>query len=328
MSLVTTPETDLSPDRSCSSRPASVHDGFRGPRPGRYDGWDDHRHRTERFCGPGAVLAAAEAGRRRPRLEARHCGSTDFAPAMGVINMLIEEGALAAPQLGRTQTSGWADPVEHPRMLHDDRRTGDYLAAFAAAVRPGDVVLDIGTGSGVLAVAAARAGARHVYAIEASDIAGVAERVFGAQRGGGPGHVAPRVVEAGRVAGASRPPGRRGHRERTVRGGDPGTTSSMPAAVCSSRVALLVPNTLTLLRPPRSRCRRPRSGSGPLVPPRSRALAGLIYDIDFQPLLDAEHAAGGGHTVTEGEIVATWPQAGHPVVLASLDLMTFDRTLR
>ena len=65
-------------------------------------------------------------------------------------------------------------------MLHDDRRTGDYLAALAEAVRPGDVVLDIGTGSGVLAVAAARAGARRVYAVEASDIAEVAERVFAA----------------------------------------------------------------------------------------------------------------------------------------------------
>ncbi len=63
-------------------------------------------------------------------------------------------------------------------MLHDERRTGDYLRALAAAVRPDDVVLDIGTGSGVLAVAAARAGARRVYAVEASDIAEVAARVF------------------------------------------------------------------------------------------------------------------------------------------------------
>ena len=63
-------------------------------------------------------------------------------------------------------------------MLHDDRRTSDYVAALSQAVRPGDVVLDIGTGSGVLAIAAARAGARHVYAVEASDIAEAAERVF------------------------------------------------------------------------------------------------------------------------------------------------------
>jgi precorrin-6B methylase 2 len=60
----------------------------------------------------------------------------------------------------------------------DDRRTHDFISALTAAVQPGDIVLDIGTGSGVLAVALARAGARHVYAVEASDIAEVAARVF------------------------------------------------------------------------------------------------------------------------------------------------------
>ena len=112
------------------------------------------------------------------RLEREHAHSTDFAPILSVLNMLIEESALVSPDAERAPTSGWADPVEHARMLHDERRTGDYLAALAAAVRPDDVVLDIGTGSGVLALAAARAGARCVYAVEASDIAEVAERVF------------------------------------------------------------------------------------------------------------------------------------------------------
>jgi hypothetical protein len=75
------------------------------------------------------------------RLE-RQGPSTDFAPTVNIINMLIEEGALVRPGAGEGPTSGWADPVEHARMLHDNRRTGDYLAALAEAVRPGDVVLD------------------------------------------------------------------------------------------------------------------------------------------------------------------------------------------
>jgi hypothetical protein len=109
------------------------------------------------------------------QLESGDCPEPDFLPTVSMINMLIDEGALVPADADRGPTRGGADPVEHARMLHDERRTGDYLHALAEAVRPGDVVLDIGTGSGVLAIAAARAGARRVYAVEASDIAEVAD---------------------------------------------------------------------------------------------------------------------------------------------------------
>lgn len=69
-----------------------------------------------------------------------------------------------------------ASPI-HARMLRDTTRTRAFIEALNAVVRPGDVVLDIGTGTGVLAIAAARAGARRVYAIEASGIAERAEEI-------------------------------------------------------------------------------------------------------------------------------------------------------
>ena len=69
------------------------------------------------FSRPPALGDAIE------RLESEKRGPTDFAPTMGVINALIEAGALVRPGAGRGPMSGWADPVEHARMLHDDRRT-------------------------------------------------------------------------------------------------------------------------------------------------------------------------------------------------------------
>lgn len=53
----------------------------------------------------------------------------------------------------------------HLPMLHDHARNRAYAEALAR-LAPGKRVLDIGTGSGLLAMIAARAGASHVYACE------------------------------------------------------------------------------------------------------------------------------------------------------------------
>lgn len=54
-------------------------------------------------------------------------------------------------------------------MIYDRRRFEAYAQALRQTVRPGDVVVDIGTGTGIFALLAARLGARHVYGIETSD---------------------------------------------------------------------------------------------------------------------------------------------------------------
>jgi predicted RNA methylase len=56
--------------------------------------------------------------------------------------------------------------------LLDARRTVMFQKAINKTVTSSDVVLDVGTGSGILAMMAARAGAKHVYAFDiAPDIA-------------------------------------------------------------------------------------------------------------------------------------------------------------
>jgi hypothetical protein len=66
----------------------------------------------------------------------------------------------------------------HHSMLVDDERTKAFFAALMGEVQPGDVVVDIGAGTGVLSVFCAMAGARHVYAIEEGPIADVAARTI------------------------------------------------------------------------------------------------------------------------------------------------------
>ena len=68
----------------------------------------------------------------------------------------------------------------HASMLTDRVRIEAFMRAIMVVVEPGDVVVDIGTGTGVLAMFAAKAGARTVYAIEQGPIIDVARQMVAA----------------------------------------------------------------------------------------------------------------------------------------------------
>ena len=65
----------------------------------------------------------------------------------------------------------------HDSMLADRQRTEAFLQAITATVKAGDVVVDIGCGTGVLSMFAAMAGARTVYAIEREPIIDLAREI-------------------------------------------------------------------------------------------------------------------------------------------------------
>lgn len=116
------------------------------------------------------------------KLQMRITGAQDWMDLMSTMNHLYEAGVLRdetqiKPTL-QTGTSGYDSAPIHIAMLNDKARTSSFIAAIHEVVRPGDIVVDIGTGTGVLAIAAVHAGAKRVYAIEACRIGKSAKAVF------------------------------------------------------------------------------------------------------------------------------------------------------
>lgn len=86
----------------------------------------------------------------------------------------LQQGGLLVPPEQAEDTPLFFDSFTsldiHRRMLSDRCRVEAYAAALTQQITPDSVVLDAGTGTGILACMAAHLGARHVYAVDRSSL--------------------------------------------------------------------------------------------------------------------------------------------------------------
>lgn len=94
------------------------------------------------------------------------------ATGLALLATLRRQGVLRdVPERPAESGEGYAHPSIHRVMIGDRVRTDAFQQALQAQVKKGDVVVDVGAGTGVLSLFSAQAGASQVYAIERSRLA-------------------------------------------------------------------------------------------------------------------------------------------------------------
>ncbi|WP_017595617.1 50S ribosomal protein L11 methyltransferase [Nocardiopsis potens] len=99
---------------------------------------------------------------------------------LATASQLVEGGVVRTEpdaRFSKGPVYGYDTSYVHQFILNDTIRKPAFVQAVRELVRPDDVVLDLGTGSGILAIAAAQSGARKVYAVEPAGMVHLAEKL-------------------------------------------------------------------------------------------------------------------------------------------------------
>lgn len=121
----------------------------------------------------GVKLSTPPASSRRRRTMSEPMSSDGVLPALdGVLPELM-------PDTDRVYFNDYSTLVQQQGMLQDQVRTSLYQFSMLENTSDfeGKTVLDVGAGTGILSFFAARAGAKKVYAVEASGMARSAEKL-------------------------------------------------------------------------------------------------------------------------------------------------------
>ena len=259
------------------------------------------------------------------KLRGRSTGVQDWVDLISTVSGLYQAGVLldstaVQPEIASQHIDFASAPI-HLAMLNDRSRTSTFLAAVQKVVQPGDVVVDIGTGTGILAIAAARAGAGHVYAIEASSIAESAKALF----------------EASGLA----------DRITLLRGWSTQVILPQPADVLISEILGSEPLEERVLEVTRDALERLMKPKARLVPSKVRIMGRPVtiprteltrhtftektlrdwqrwYEIDFTPLSGiARHSVR--RFIAHGHAARRWKVLSDPLLLAEIDFRKIKR---
>ena len=245
-------------------------------------------------------------------------GTLDWIQLVNTITNLHEIGVLVAEGEttgGGQDTAGFGSQWVHIQMLNDRVRTTNFIKAIREVVQFDDVVVDIGTGTGVLAIAAAQAGARHVYAIEATGISEAARA----------------MIEANGMR----------HRISLIEGWSTRVSLPEPADVLISEVIGNDPLSEDILAVLMDARRRFLKKDARFIPNKIRILGVPVaipefkmseylfsnenvaawndwYGIDFRPLLPAQSEWRTSFFIKPQEI-SEWKTFSPPIILAEID---------